>query len=165
MAEMPQLDNVAPMPDLTEKQKRFVAEYLIDLNATQAAIRAGYSPKTAKSVGSENLTKPDIAAAIAKFQQKVAKKAEISIQSLADELEEARAIAIADRASSAAVAATMGKAKLFGLIVEKKQHSGPNGGPIPVNVSQLTDDQLAALEAIFGPLAGGSGDDDEGDQG
>lgn len=153
------------MPDLTEKQKRFVAEYLIDLNATQAAIRAGYSPKTAKSVGSENLTKPDIAAAIAKFQQKVAKKAEISIQSLADELEEARAIAIADRASSAAVAATMGKAKLFGLIVEKKQHSGPNGGPIPVNVSQLTDDQLAALEAIFGPLAGGSGDDDEGDQG
>lgn len=45
------------------------------------------------------------------------------------------------------------------------QHSGPNGGPIPVNVSQLTDDQLAALEAIFGPLAGGPGDDDEGDQG
>lgn len=42
------------------KQKRFCDEYLIDLNATQAAIRAGYSPNTAKQIGSEHLTKPDI---------------------------------------------------------------------------------------------------------
>lgn len=46
--------------DLTPKQKRFCEEYLIDLNATQAAIRSGYSPKTARSVGAENLTKPNI---------------------------------------------------------------------------------------------------------
>lgn len=45
---------------MTEKQKRFCIEYLIDLNATQAAIRAGYSKKTAKVIGQENLTKPDI---------------------------------------------------------------------------------------------------------
>ena len=50
---------------MTKKQKRFIEEYLIDLNATQAAIRAGYSPDTAKSIGSENLTKPDIQARIA----------------------------------------------------------------------------------------------------
>lgn len=49
---------------MTAKQKRFCEEYLIDLNATQAAIRAGYSPETAKSVGSENLTKPDLRARI-----------------------------------------------------------------------------------------------------
>jgi phage terminase small subunit len=49
---------------LTSKQQRFVDEYLLDLNATQAAIKAGYSKKTARSVGSENLAKPDIAAAI-----------------------------------------------------------------------------------------------------
>lgn len=49
---------------LTKKQKRFCDEYLIDCNATQAAIRAGYSPKTAKSIGQENLTKPDIKAYI-----------------------------------------------------------------------------------------------------
>lgn len=49
---------------LTPKQQRFVEEYLVDLNATQAAIRAGYSPDTARSIGSENLTKPDIMAAI-----------------------------------------------------------------------------------------------------
>ena len=45
---------------LTAKQQRFCDEYLIDLNATQAAIRAGYSERTAKQIGQENLTKPDI---------------------------------------------------------------------------------------------------------
>ena len=49
---------------MTEKQKRFCDEYLIDLNATQAAIRAGYSAKTAKAIGCENLTKPNIQAYI-----------------------------------------------------------------------------------------------------
>lgn len=48
------------MAKLTEKQKRFCDEYLIDLNATQAAIRAGYSEKAAKETGCENLTKPNI---------------------------------------------------------------------------------------------------------
>ena len=45
---------------MTKKQKKFIEEYLIDLNATQAAIRAGYSPDTAGSIGSENLKKPEI---------------------------------------------------------------------------------------------------------
>ena len=55
------------MAKLTEKQKRFVDEYLIDLNATQAAIRAGYSVRTAKDIGCENLAKPNI-------QQKISEK-------------------------------------------------------------------------------------------
>ena len=54
---------------LTAKQERFVAEYLVDLNATQAAIRAGYSAKTAAEIGAENLRKPQIAAAVQKAQQ------------------------------------------------------------------------------------------------
>ncbi len=45
---------------LTQKPKAFVQEYLVDLNATQAAIRAGYSPKAAAVTGCENLTKPNI---------------------------------------------------------------------------------------------------------
>lgn len=49
---------------LTPKQTLFVQEYLVDLNATQAAIRSGYSKNTAKAIGSENLTKPYIASAI-----------------------------------------------------------------------------------------------------
>ena len=51
---------------MTAKQMRFCDEYLIDLNATQAAIRAGYSKKTAYSIGQENLNKPEISAYIEK---------------------------------------------------------------------------------------------------
>lgn len=51
---------------LTAKQQRFCDEYLIDLNATQAAIRAGYSKKTAYSIGQENLKKPEISSYIEK---------------------------------------------------------------------------------------------------
>jgi phage terminase small subunit len=51
--------------NLTPKQELFVAEYLKDLNATQAAIRAGYSPDTAHQIGYELLRKPEIAVAIA----------------------------------------------------------------------------------------------------
>ena len=50
---------------LTPKQNRFVEEYLIDLCATRAAVRAGYSEKTARQIGSENLSKPAIQEAIA----------------------------------------------------------------------------------------------------
>ncbi len=63
---------------LTAKQQRFVDEYLIDLNATQAAIRAGYSEKTARSISNENLTKPDIQAAIAKGMQARSCRVEIT---------------------------------------------------------------------------------------
>ena len=51
---------------LNAKQTRFCEEYLIDLNATQAAIRAGYSPETAGAIGAENLKKPQIQKAIAR---------------------------------------------------------------------------------------------------
>lgn len=54
---------------LTPKQQMFVHEYLVDLNATQAAIRAGYSEKTAYATGHENLRKPEIAQAIAEANQ------------------------------------------------------------------------------------------------
>lgn len=51
---------------LTAKQQRFCDEYLIDLNATQAAIRAGYSKQTAYAIGNENLNKPEIKSQIEK---------------------------------------------------------------------------------------------------
>lgn len=63
---------------MTKKQKRFVEEYLIDLNATQAAIRAGYSPKAAYSIGSENLRKPEIRACIEKAMAEQSKRTGIN---------------------------------------------------------------------------------------
>lgn len=63
---------------LTAKQAAFVAEYLIDLNATQAAIRAGYSEKAAKAIGAENLTKPDVQEALKEAMQARAERTEIT---------------------------------------------------------------------------------------
>lgn len=63
---------------MTPKQALFVAEYRKDLNATQAAIRAGYSPRTAYSVGQENLTKPEIAKALAEQTQISLDRAELT---------------------------------------------------------------------------------------
>ena len=62
---------------MTPKQERFVQEYLIDLNATQAAIRAGYSEKTAEIIGFENLRKPNIAKLIEQSRSNLAKEAQI----------------------------------------------------------------------------------------
>jgi len=63
---------------MTPKQQRFVEEYLVDLNATQAAIRAGYSEKTAGQVGGENLKKPEIAAAIQEQRATISERVQIT---------------------------------------------------------------------------------------
>lgn len=63
---------------LTPKQQRFIDEYLVDLNATQAAIRAGYSEATAPEIGCQNLMKLNIKEAIAERQQKRAERTEIT---------------------------------------------------------------------------------------
>lgn len=63
---------------LTDKQEMFCREYLIDLNATQAAIRAGYSDNTARKIGSENLTKPDIAQRIIELKSHRNERVEVN---------------------------------------------------------------------------------------
>lgn len=78
---------------LTEKQKRFVEEYIIDLNGAQAAIRAGYSPKTACCIASENLAKPAIQAALQQAIQERSKRTEVTADRV---LEELAAVAFAD---------------------------------------------------------------------
>ena len=69
----------------TPKQRKFVSEYLIDLNATQAAIRAGYSKKNADKIGSQLLGKTRVAEAITKRQSQLAQKAEITQEKVAAE--------------------------------------------------------------------------------
>lgn len=66
------------MAGLTPKQQTFVREYLVDLNATQAAIRAGYSAKTAGAIGDENLKKPEIAQAVQAAMDERAQRTEIT---------------------------------------------------------------------------------------
>jgi phage terminase small subunit len=71
---------------LTPKQSRFIAEYLVDLNATQAALRAGYSPRTAHATGAENLTKPEVKRAIDDALQRRSERVEIQADDVLREL-------------------------------------------------------------------------------
>ena len=88
------------MGKLTDKQIRFCNEYLIDLNATQAAIRAGYSEKTANRIASENLSKLDIQQYLKKKQEEKEKRTEITADMVIKEL---AAIAFSDRTAIAKV--------------------------------------------------------------
>ncbi len=106
------------MTKLTGKQEVFVKEYCSNgFNATKAAISAGYSKKTAQGQGSENLLKPMIQKEIERFMNKVSNKALVTVESLIKELDENRSIALSAETpqTSAANAATMGKARLCGL--------------------------------------------------
>lgn len=80
---------------LTDKQKRFVSEYLIDLNATQAAIRAGYSRKTANRIGPELLVKTCVSGEIQKSMKERQKRTEVSQDYVIQKLKE-----IADKEAS-----------------------------------------------------------------
>jgi len=81
---------------LTDKQSRFVEEYLVDLNATQAAIRAGYSPKTAQVIAAENLSKPMIAQAIQLQIEERSRRTEITQDRVLNELAKIGFLNIAD---------------------------------------------------------------------
>lgn len=119
---------------LTGKQQRFVSEYLIDGNATQAAIRAGYSEKTANPQGNRLLANVSVSAAIKAGQKNIAKRNDLTVDDLVRELEEARIAALTAESpqSSAAVAATMGKAKMLGLIIDKTENK--HEGDISINI-------------------------------
>lgn len=73
---------------LTPKQSRFVDEYLVDLNATAAARRAGYSKKTACSIGQENLRKPEIVKAIEERRRERAERVKLSQEDVIRDLKE-----------------------------------------------------------------------------
>ena len=81
---------------LTEKQRRFVDEYLIDLNATQAAIRAGYSVKTAREQASQNLTKLNIQQAISEKMAERSKRTGVNQDRIVMELAKIAFINAAD---------------------------------------------------------------------
>lgn len=81
----------APMPGLTPKQRRFVEEYLLDMNATKAAIRAGYSERTANQQGPRLLENNNVRKAIDSAKTKRSEKLEVDaewmLQRLVDEVE------------------------------------------------------------------------------
>jgi phage terminase small subunit len=104
---------------MNDKQRAFVREYLIDRNATQAAIRAGYSEKTAYSIGQRLLKKVEVAEAIKAGESEHAERCAVTIESLTKELDEDRLLARDNSQPSAAISAVLGKAKLHGFMTDK----------------------------------------------
>ena len=135
---------------LTDKQQRFVEEYLVDLNATQAAIRAGYSKKTAQQMGSENLSKPVIQDGIATKLIELSERTEITVEKVIEQLIEDRTFARECVNPSAAVRATELMGKHLNMFVDRHEHSGPGGGPIPTDdLSKLTNEELEERLSIL----------------
>ncbi len=208
---------------LTDKQRRFVEEYLIDLNATQAAIRAGYSKKTAKVIATQLLHNKDVQDYLVQRREEIAKHTDITPEKVlrlwweqanvdVNEIVEYRREAcpacwpedsqnhdpnsdcekcrgegygnlhINDSRKLKGAAKRLyngvqiGKdgikvlmldrdkalenvARHLGMFIERKEITGKNGSPIqhqalPVDLSGLTDEELAALESINLKLAG-----------
>ncbi len=79
------MNNQSIDKELTPKQDKFVDEYLVDLNATQAAIRAGYSKRSANNIGPGNLLKPIIQEAIQKRRLKLQQKLHITQERVLEE--------------------------------------------------------------------------------
>jgi phage terminase small subunit len=106
---------------MTPKQQRFAEEYVVDHNATQAAIRAGYSERTAKQQGSRLLTKVDVIEAVRAKKARLSRKIEVSISSQTEDMRENRDLALENKQAAAAQQCSMGIAKLHGLLVDRSE--------------------------------------------
>ena len=128
------------MANLTPKQQRFVEEYLIDLNATKAAIRSGYSEKTAAVIGAENLIKPNIAKAIQEAQESLSNKAQVTVEMVVQGLlNEAKDLSEGST-QSARVSAWAHLGKHLGMFKDKIEHTGKDGGPIDLSLKVVFED-------------------------
>lgn len=143
------------MQKLSPKQERFAREYLLDLNATQAAIRAGYSTKTAYSMGQRLLKNVEVQKAVQSAMDERSKRTEVNADYVLTNLleivercmqrapvlhkgeqvvdEEGNSVWCFDGKNAIRALELLGKHK--GMWVEKQELTGTNGGPID---NQLT---------------------------
>ncbi|WP_431626192.1 terminase small subunit [Enterobacter asburiae] len=139
------------MAGLTPKQEAFCQAYIETGNASEA-YRTAYAadkmkPETVNRNAKSLLDNNKIATRVAELQGEIKRRHNVTVDSLIAELEEARQAALTAETpqSSAAVAATMGKAKLTGLDKQIVEIAGKDGGPIKTETTNLTADQAAEL--------------------
>lgn len=131
--------------ELTAKQQRFVEEYLVDSNATQAAIRAGYSEKCAEVQGCRLLRYAQVATALRAAKRKISERIQYTIEDHMRELEELHDMAKECKSTmNSAVKAVELKGKVIGAYTEKIEHSGDPKKPVQIielpNNSRRTED-------------------------
>lgn len=145
------------MANLTQKQEKFCLMYMETGNASEA-YRQSYDaenmkPESINRKAKELMDNGKIAARIKEFQSEAAGRTKVTLESLINELDEAREVALGAQTpqSSAAVAAIMGKAKLLGFDITKTEITGKGGGSIAVKSERdMTDEELAIALANHG---------------
>ena len=147
---------------MTPKQDRFVTEYLVDLNATQAALRVGYSARTAPQQGSRLLKNAQVQVAIAAQQAQQLEAVEVRIE---DVLRDLKAIAHTDLRAmsqqSGVPARWADKLKALELLMkhlglaapEQHQHIHQHVHFTPEQLNRMTDEQLDRTEAAYTTIA------------
>ncbi len=161
------MTNNGSAKSLTPKQRRFVDEYLVDLNARQAAIRARYSERTAQEQGSRLLSKAKVQTAVAKAMAERSRRTKITSDYVLAGLQEIaertmQRVPVLDRLgketgqwtfkAGAATRAFELMGKHLGMFVDRHEHSGP-GGVLP------KDDIVLKLRfADLGPQSADDGD-------
>ncbi len=127
--------------NLTPKQEKFCQKYIETGNASEA-YRQSYDVSNMKAesvhrTAKEMLDHPKIASRLTIIQERHMKRHEVTVDSITKELEEARFLALQEKQAAAATGASMGKAKLHGLLVDRNEHAGPNGAPIPIGPIEI----------------------------
>lgn len=134
------------MSELTPKQQRFVEEYLVDLNATQAAIRAGYSAKTAQEQSARLFSNVMVQQAIQTQRTKVAERTMRTVADVMADIGRVRANAMQPvvdpetgiegmLSHKEALKALELEGKHLGAFTERIEHSGPGGSAIPTIIN------------------------------
>ena len=112
---------------LTPKQQRFVEEYLVDFNATRAAARAGYSPRTANEQGARLLAKASVCEAVEAGKAELAERTLVTAEEVIEGLKREAEYHGDGASHGARVAALSHLAKIAGATVEKHEHRHEGG--------------------------------------
>jgi Terminase small subunit len=142
---------------MNEKQTRFVQEYLVDRDGAAAAVRAGYSPRTARQQAYDLLTRPDIAEAVCEGEAEIAAKAQLTRKVVMHGFLDAIGLARLRADAGAMIAGWREIAKLCGYYApERKQVEVMTtaGLELSAQIEQMTDAQLVNLIAAGEPVSG-----------
>lgn len=146
-------DNIIGSMELRAQQSRFVDEYLVDLNATAAAARAGYSVRTAKSQGSRLLTNVDVKNEISRRQAETACKLEIRREDIIRGLLGAIELARQQGDPTSMIRGAAELNKMLGFYRPDGEGAGPDetaDAGLQKRIESMTDEELIALCASNG---------------
>ncbi len=133
---------------LTHKRALFVDEYLVDLNAAQAAIRAGYSAHTANRIGYELLHRPAVAEAIRKALEVRAERLQLSSEDVLRSIVDIRGKAVTGGKLTQALKANELLGRHLKLFTDRMEHAGPDGGAIDFSDIELSNRLLTLIATL-----------------